>query len=343
VGLQYFPPLIAGGGRLRSTRPQCGTRAPASYKACENQQSPSVISVRTSAVLPRPSPLPEHRPVRASRTSSASSPSRAPTRDDGSGYALGAVHTAITTLLCNPGDKLHPPPYYGDALGAHRAPSGVATCDHHVARVPSPPATRPPSAASCSGAITSASDVTRSASPAPSFVASPCSRPDAPDGVTPNDCRASPRSAGPRAVKRETRVSQEPSAIGVFTSNDIQAGGGNAVNTIADRRWNHHAFVIDNIRVKDGGAAVRRRPQHDPRRVALPCTTRVPIPESGAGLHRAELHYTSGAGASSGLPYVQRRRSGVGRRQLGTTTSNPKTWRRAARPSLPSSFSFAPD
>ena len=293
VGLQYFPLTAAGIPASCTTSAQCGTAGPCFFKACAVQGT-AVYPCDTSADCPDRAECGtigqcqyDHNVVCA--------PIGNPCGPDANGFALGDCD-AITTSTCIEGDSCAPQDYETPAVPIGLLP-GVATALTASLAAHSPNGNTP-TAAALEGAIEQAKTFA-TANPGHSVVAV-LATDGIPDECNPDDI---PSIANLAAAGLSGSPSIKTFTIGVFTPDDAPSGTA-AVNQIASAGGTKQAFVIDttsqNVEQQFEAAL------SSIRGASLPCQYQVPVPEGGVPDYgRVNVQYISGAGVSTGLPYVE--------------------------------------
>jgi hypothetical protein len=312
VGLQYFPLNAAGVPASCTADSQCpASTGPCFFKACDLTMLNEVIPCASNAdcLLSPGNGQPK---VQFSCTAIGVCHNDFDTvcpinrvtdcGNDANNFPLGSCD-AITTSTCSEGDSCAAQDYATPALPIALLPgAGAAIKTSLAAHAPNG---NTPTSQALQGAIDEAK-VFATANPGHSVVAVLAT-----DGI-PDEC--SPDDAAGIAQIAAAGLAGTPSVktfvIGVFAPNDT-TGGAPTVNQIAKAGGTKQAFIINTPApgVDAGAADVETQFQaalNAIRDAALPCQYEVPLPDSGVPDFLAvNVEYTSSAGASTGLPYVE--------------------------------------
>jgi hypothetical protein len=293
VGLQYFPLTQAGLPTSCTASSQCGTAGPCFFKACAVTGA-AVYPCDTSADCPGNATCGtigqcqyDHDVV--------CSPINESCGMDSNNFPLGTCQ-AFTTSTCIGGDSCAPADYAMPAVPIALLPGAASAVTASLAA--HMPNGNTPTAAALQGAIDQAKSFA-TANPAHSVVAV-LATDGIPDECNPDDI---PSIANLAAVALAGSPSVKTFTIGVFTPSDAPSGTA-AVNQIASSGGTKQAFVIDtssqDVETQFAMALSAIRG------ASLPCQYEVPVPEGGIPNYgQVNVEYTSSAGVSSGLPYVE--------------------------------------
>ncbi len=293
VGLQYFPLTQAGVPTSCTTSAQCGAAGPCFFKACGVTGS-AVYPCDTSANCPGNAVCAaigqceyDHDVVCAPTGGNCGS--------DTNNFPLGTCQ-AFTTSTCIQGDSCTVGDYSTPAVPIALLPGAAAALTASLAaRVPGG---NTPTAAALEGAVEQAQAFAK-ANPGHSVVAV-LATDGIPDECTPSDI---PTIATIAAAGLAGTPSVKTFAIGVFAPGDVPSGTA-ALNQIASSGGTKQAFVINTTSQDLEAQFVAALSAI--RGASLPCQYEVPLPDAGsADYDKINVQYTSGAGMSSGLPYVE--------------------------------------
>lgn len=294
VGLQYFPLTQAGVPTSCTASSQCGMAGPCFFNACAVTGT-AVYPCDTRANCPGNAAC---MPIGYCQYDhdTICSPTGANCGNDGNNFPLGTCQ-AFTTSTCIQGDSCNVPDYKTPAVPIALLPGAAAALTASLAA--HSPTGNTPTAAALEGAIEQA-QAYAFANPGHSVVAV-LATDGIPDECTPNDI---PTIAMIAAQGLGGTPSIKTFAIGVFTPSDATSGAA-AVNQIASSGGTKQAFVI-NTTSQDVEAQFQAA-LTSIRGAALPCKYEVPLPEAGgnADYGKINVQYTPGAGAATGLPYVE--------------------------------------
>jgi Mg-chelatase subunit ChlD len=294
VGLQYFPLTEAGVPTSCTASSQCGSAAPCFLKACLDPNSGAVYPCDSNrdcppglACLTIGQCANDHNSVCVPAQMTACG-------NDANGFDLGACQS-FTTSTCILGDSCTPQDYATPAVPIALLPGAATAITASLAA--HQPTGNTPTAAALEGAINQA-QMYAAANPGHSVVAV-LATDGLPDECTPSDIPTIARLA---AQGLSGSPSIKTFAIGVFTPND-KAMGTSDLDQIASAGGTKTAFVIDtstqNVEQQFTAALTAIRG------ASLPCNYEVPLPESGTpDFMDVNVVYTTGAGVTSGLPYV---------------------------------------
>jgi len=293
VGLQYFPLTQAGVPTSCTASSQCGAAGPCFFKAC-NVTGSAVYPCDTSANCPGNAACISIGQC-AYDHDVVCSPTGGQCQPDANNFPLGMCQT-ITTSTCIEGDSCTVADYATPAVPIALLPGAAAALTASLGA--HAPNGNTPTAAALEGAIDGAKTFA-AANPAHSVVAVLAT-----DGI-PDEC--SPDDIPSIAQIAAAGLSGSPSiktfTIGVFAPGDITSGTA-ALEQIASSGGTKQAFVIDttkqDVEMQFSAALASIRG------ASLPCQYEVPVPEGGIPDYgEVNVQYTSGAGASSGVPYVK--------------------------------------
>jgi hypothetical protein len=305
VGLQYFPLDAAGVPKSCTADSQCpaGT-GPCFFKACDITVVNAVVPCDTTAdcVAAGVGAVGCDAIGQCHNDADVVCPPMAPKPGeivtcgmDANGFDLG-VCDAITTSTCTLGDSCTAKDYATPAVPIALLPGAgaavTASLDGHA------PGGNTPTSQALLGAIDQAKTFA-TANPGHSVVAV-LATDGIPDECTPNDI---PGIAQLAAAGLAGSPSVKTFVIGVFAPDAI-ATGTTALNQIASAGGTKQAFIVNTT-----SANLEQQFQtalNTIRSAALPCQYEVPVPDSGVpDFTKVNVEYTSGAGVSSGVPYVE--------------------------------------
>jgi hypothetical protein len=298
MGLQYFPLTQQGVPTSCTSSAQCGSAGPCFFNTCATGGS-SVIPCDTPADCPLgESCVPvgqcryDHNTVCPLNGGQCG--------PDANNFDLGPCD-AFTTSTCAQGDSCATADYGTPAVPIGLLPGNASALDASLAA--QKPNGNTPTVAALQGAVDLAKTYAIN-NPGHSVVAVLAT-----DGI-PDECTNQPTVGG--AVTEVANVAAaglagtpriKTFAIGVFTPDAI-ASGTSALNQVASAGGTSKAFIINST--SNNVAAQFTAALNSIRGASLPCEYQVPIPDSGmADFTRVNVEYTTGAGVSTGIPYVQ--------------------------------------
>jgi hypothetical protein len=293
VGLQYFPLTQAGVPTSCTTSAQCGAAGPCFFKACGVTGS-AVYPCDTSADCPGNAACGaigqcqyDHDVVCA--------PTGGDCGNDTNNFPLGTCQ-AFTTSTCIQGDSCTVSDYTTPAVPIALLPGAAAALTASLAA--RAPTGNTPTAAALEGAVDQAQSFAK-ANPGHSVVAVMATD-GIPDECTPDDI---PTIATIAAAGLAGTPSVKTFTIGVFAPGDVPSGTA-ALNQIASSGGTKQAFVINTTSQDVETQFVAALSAI--RGASLPCQYEVPLPDGGnVDYGEINVQYTSSAGVSSGLPYVE--------------------------------------
>lgn len=293
VGVQYFPLNAAGVPASCTSSAQCGAAGPCLLKACDLSVFSEVYPCDTSADCQGQACNPigecanEQDVICVAGTGTCGA--------DANGFDRGACMT-LTSSTCSNGDSCAVQDYTTPAVPIAVLPGAANAVTASLAS--HQPNGSTPTSAALQGAIDGAKAFAL-ANPAHSVVAVLAT-----DGV-PDEC--DPDDTAGIAAIAAAGLSGAPGiktfVIGVFTPDDLTSGTA-ALDSIASAGGTKQPFIIQagsaNVEQQFGAAL------NAIRGASLPCQYEIPVPDGGApNYDSVNVEYTSGAGVSSGVPYVE--------------------------------------
>jgi hypothetical protein len=295
IGMQYFPVPMAGVPASCTSSAQCNGAGPCLLGIC-------YLAAVAGTIVPCDATTPCKRPDTCIAVGECQNdpntlcdPTNPQCGNDTNGFPLGACQM-VTSSYCVAGDSCTTTDYATPAVPIQPLPgvSGAITTSLAARH----PQGGTPTSAALQGAISEAQTFAN-ANPTHT-VAVVLATDGIPDECTPNTVAGVAQIAA-------SGVSGTPSiktfVIGTFTPNDATSGAA-AVNQIAASGGTSQAFVISTTSQNVEQQFVAAL--NSIRGSSLPCDYALPQPDGGMpDFGKLNVQYTSGAGASTTIPYVE--------------------------------------